>query len=75
MASITPEQALAYLQRFELLAEVQAAELQHASVESRFRQLSALMSSRHLFRAETDREQDVSIARERWDRLRQALGG
>jgi hypothetical protein len=75
MPSITPEQALAYLKRFELLAEVQAAESQRASVESRFRQLSALMSSRHVFRAETAREEDVSVARERWDRLRQALGG
>ncbi len=75
MASITPEQALAYLKRFELLAEVQAAELRHASVESRFKQLSALMSSRDVFGVETDREQDVSVARERWARLRQALGG
>lgn len=74
MAAISPEQARAYLERFELLAEVQAAESQHASVEGRFRQLSALMSSRHVFRAEIDRERDVSIARERWDRLRQALG-
>jgi hypothetical protein len=33
------------------------------------------MSSRHVFRAETDREQDVSVARERWARLRRAQGG
>jgi hypothetical protein len=73
--SITPEQARAYLRRFELLAAAQAAELRHASVEARFGQLSALMSSRHVFRAETDREQDVLIARDRWDLLRQALLG
>jgi hypothetical protein len=75
MADITPEQARAYLERFALLEEMQAAELRRASVQSRFKQLSALMSSRHAFGAEADRERDLALVRERWARLRQALGG
>jgi hypothetical protein len=53
MSKITPEQARAYLKRFELLEEVQAAELRRASVQSRFQQLSALMSSREAFGIES----------------------
>jgi hypothetical protein len=75
MAEMTPEQAYAYLKRFELLEEVQAAELRAASVESRFKQLSALMSSRQAFGAEADRERDLQVVRERWAQLRRALGG
>jgi hypothetical protein len=75
MADITPEQAHAYLKRFELLEEMQAAELRRTSVQSRFKQLSALMSSRHAFGEEADREHDLALVRERWARLRQALGG
>jgi hypothetical protein len=75
MAEITPEQAHTYLKRFELLSEVQTRALQLASVESRFKQLSALMSSRRMFGIEADRERELAIVRERWARLRQALGG
>ena len=75
MLKITPEQARAYLERFAALDEVHAEELSRASVESRFKQLSALMSSRHAFAVEADRERDLQIVRERWARLRQALGG
>ena len=74
MSKITPEEARAYLKRFELLEEVQAAELKRASVESRFQQLSALMSSRQAFGPESERERDLEVVRERWARLRRALG-
>lgn len=75
MVKITPEQARSYLERFRLLEEVQTAEMRRASVESRFRQLSALMSSRQVFAVDADRERDSEIVRERWALLRQALGG
>lgn len=75
MSKITPEQARAYLKRFELVEEVQAAELRRASVQSRFQQLSALMSSRHAFGSEPERERDLEVVRERWACLRRALGG
>ena len=75
MAKITPEQARAYLKRFELVEEVQTAEMRRASMESRFKQLSALMASRQAFGTEVDRERDLQVVRERWARLRQALGG
>ena len=74
MSKITPEQARAYLKRFELLEEVQSAELARATVQSRFQQLAALMSSRHAFGSEPERERDLEVVRERWARLRRALG-
>ncbi len=74
MSKITPEQARAYLKRFELLEEIQTDELLRTSVQSRFQQLSALMASRHAFGPESDRERDMEIVRERWARLRRALG-
>jgi hypothetical protein len=58
---------------FERCAE--AAELRLATMEIKLQQLSALMASRHLFGAEPDREAEVHEVRERWTRLRQALGG
>ena len=75
MADITPEQAHAYLKRFELLEERQTAELRRASVETKFLQLSALMASRKIFGIESERERELQGVRERWARLRQASGG
>jgi hypothetical protein len=44
-------------------------------METKLRQLAALMASRHLFAPEPDREEGVRLVRERWARLRKALGG
>lgn len=44
-------------------------------MQTKLLQLAALMASRHLFGAEQDREEGVRLVRERWGRLRQALGG
>jgi hypothetical protein len=75
MTTITREEAQAYLRRWELVKEVEADELRHTTMETKFRQLSALMASRHLFAKESAREAEVKIVRERWARLRLALGG
>lgn len=74
MARITPDEARAYLRRFDLLEEIQEAEIRRASVQSRFQQLAALMSSRQVFGPEPHRERDLEIVRERWARLRRAAG-
>jgi hypothetical protein len=75
MDAITPEEARAYFKRWELVRDVEAAELRRATMETKFHQLAALMASRHLFGAEPDREPQVHEVRDRWTRLRRALGG
>lgn len=75
VAAMTPEQARAYYQRWKLVREVEVATLRRTSMETKLQQLAALMASRHLFRADPVREQEVSEVRDRWARLRQALGG
>lgn len=74
MAEITPEQARAYLNRWTLVREVEAAELQRASIEAKLGQLAALMASRHLFAPDPDRQTQIDEVRERWSRLRKASG-
>lgn len=75
MSAITPEEARAYFERFELLREERARQLARTSMETKLRQLAALMASRHLFGVEADREAGVEEVRERWARLRQAMSG
>jgi hypothetical protein len=74
MNAITPEEARAYFKRWELVRDVEAAELRRATMETKFQQLAALMASRHLFGPEPDREAQVCEVRDRWARLRRALG-
>ena len=75
MSPMTPEQARSYVERWALVREIEAAELQRTSMETKLRQLAALMASRRLFGPEPDREVQIELVRERWARLRQALGG
>jgi hypothetical protein len=75
MNAMTPEEALAYFKRWELFRDVEAAELRRATMETKFQQLAALMASRHLCGPEPDREAQVDEVRDRWTRLRRALGG
>ncbi|HTY49168.1 MAG TPA: hypothetical protein VMB48_05715 [Steroidobacteraceae bacterium] len=75
MAAITREQAETYLERWSLVRDAELAELRRTSMATKFRQLAALMASRHLFEPEADREAQVQEVRERWARLRQSLGG
>jgi len=75
MDAMTPEEARAYFKRWELVRDAEAAELRRATMDTKFQQLAALMASRHLFGPEPDREAQVHEVRDRWARLRRALGG
>jgi hypothetical protein len=75
MASITPAEAQAYFKRWELVKEIELAELRRTSMDTKLRQLSALMASRSLFGIDPERENDTQLVRDRWARLWQALGG
>ncbi len=75
MVPITPAEALAYFRRWELVKEMEVAELRRTSMDTKFRQLSALMASRGLFGVDRDREIGVQAVRDQWTRLWQALGG
>jgi hypothetical protein len=72
---MTREQARAYVTRWQHVKDVEVAELQRTSVETKFKQLAALMASRDVFAPEPGREADICEVRERWARLRRALGG
>ncbi len=75
MSDMTPEDARAYFNRWELVRDAETAELRRATMETKLQQLSALMASRHLFGPEPDREAQLVEVRDRWNRLRRALGG
>jgi hypothetical protein len=75
MRKMTPEEARDYLQRWELLRDVEAAELRRTSPETKLQQLAALMAARDLFGPEPDRDTQILDVRERWARLRRALRG
>ena len=71
---MTPEQAKAYLARWHLVREAEVAELQRTPVAVKIRQLDALMASRGIFAEDPRRQQEVEAVRQRWARLRMALG-
>lgn len=75
MADMTPEEARAYFRRWELLREEETRQRLRTSMETKLRQLSSLMASRHLFGVDPDREAGVQAVRERWARLRRAMSG
>ena len=75
MALITPAEAHAYLERWDLVKEIELAELRRTSMETKLRQLSALMESRSLFGVDTERENGMQLVRDRWALLWQVLGG
>lgn len=75
MADLTAEQARSYLQRWEMVHALEVAELRRTSMETKLQQLAALMASRDLFGPEPDRDAQLREVRDRWARLRQALGG
>jgi hypothetical protein len=75
MAAVTPAEAQAYLKRWELVKQIELTELRRTSMDVKLRQLSALMASRDLFGVDPERAHGVQLVRERWARLRQALGG
>ena len=75
MASITAAEAQAYFKRWELVKEEEVAELRRTSMDTKLRQLSALMASRGLFGVDPERESGMQLVRDQWARLWQALGG
>jgi hypothetical protein len=75
MAAMTPAEAQAYCNRWELVEEIELIELRRTSMDIKLRQLSALMASRALFAVDPERENGVQLVRDRWARLWQALGG
>jgi hypothetical protein len=75
MASITPAEAQAYFKRWDLVKEIELAELGRTSMDTKLRQLSALVASRSLFGVDAERENGMQLVRDRWARLWQALGG
>jgi len=75
MAAITPAEADAYFKRWELVKEMELIELRRTSTDVKLRQLSALMASRRLVAVDPEREHGVQLVRDRWGRLRQAMGG
>lgn len=75
MGPITPEQARAYFHRWDLVRETTVNELRRTSMDAKLRQLESLVASRQLFGPELGREEGISLVRERWQLLRQALGG
>ncbi len=75
MASISPAEAHAYFKRWELVKEVELAELRSTSTDTKLRQLSVLMASRSLFGADPEREKGMQLVRDRWARLWQASNG
>jgi hypothetical protein len=75
MSSLTPEDAHQFLERWRLVEEQEIRELRNTPIETKARQLAALMASRGLFGEDPEREKGVREVRARWARLRKALGG
>jgi hypothetical protein len=59
MSAITPEQAMAYLRRWDLVRDAEAFELQRTPMALKLRQLEALMASREAFGDDPQREQEI----------------
>lgn len=70
MRPMTPEEAFAYQDRWRQIAEAEAESVRATSLETRLRQLSALMASRELFPVDTLRDSSSDKVRERWLLLR-----
>ena len=75
MPPMTSDEARAYFERWALVRDLEAHELRRTSMETKLRQLASLMSSRFVFCSEPDREKEVEVVRERWNRLRQTPSG
>lgn len=71
MATITPDEARAYADRWAAMEAFELEELRRTSIETKLLQLAALMASRDLFAPDSARDKGVLEVRERWLRLRQ----
>lgn len=75
MATIPPVEARDYLRRWEEVRRAQQVLDRQQSFETRLQQLSTLMFSRELFRADPLREAETEQLRQRWLHIRAAFGG
>jgi len=75
MPPITSDEARAYFERWAIVRDFETDELRRRSMESKLQQLESLMASRLVFGPERDREEEVAVVRDRWNRLRQPTGG
>jgi hypothetical protein len=69
-----PEQAGPYRQRWDLVRDAEAVELQRTPMALKLRQLEALMASRNEFVDDPERAQEIESVLERCAGLRKALG-
>jgi hypothetical protein len=67
---MTPEDAHQYLERWRMVEERELTELRQMPIETKARQLSALMASQELFGEDPGRKAGVLEIRARWARLR-----
>jgi hypothetical protein len=75
VSTITPKQALDYLERWRIFREREARELSATSMDERARQLGVIMASRSLFERDPHREHLVEEVRQRWMRIHRAQDG
>jgi len=73
MASITPDEARAYADRWAAAEAFELEELRRTPMNTKLLQLAALMTSRDLFADDPQRNAEVLAVRERWAQLRLAL--
>ena len=73
--TISKAEALAYRNRWLLVNQAEVRELRGTSMETKARQLAALMESRTLFGEDPVRQEGVQCVRDRWALLRQLSGG
>ncbi|MBI1732177.1 MAG: hypothetical protein HYR49_05335 [Gammaproteobacteria bacterium] len=73
MAQVTPAEVRDYLAGLALAGEHEIEELRNTPVETKLRQIWALLGSVALFEDSAQREAGVCEARERWARLHRAL--
>jgi hypothetical protein len=74
MSSWTPEEARQDLERWRLVEAQEIRELRNTPMETKARQLGALMASWELFGEHPEREKGILEVRARWMRIRHALG-
>lgn len=74
MAHLTPKDAEDYRARWDLANRREIAELRTTSIEQKFRQLCALVASRHAFPLDPNREKLNAEVAARWCRIRAYYG-
>jgi hypothetical protein len=74
MATLSPDDARRYLSRWTLVNEQERRELQATSVQTKFRQLAALMQSATIFADSDARLDEDDDIRARWQKIRLAFG-